>query len=158
MKLTKLFAAFAVAAMAMTLGSCNSKNPVVEFADAMNAITEKINKTTSVNEFEALNPEFEAADKILTDNADYVLTEDDKTILYDVLTKSTKAIVAKAAEFQGLEGAESQDSYIETQVKALVSKATTLGSLNENNVVEEAEYEQAELIEPAEADSTAVAE
>lgn len=149
MKLTKLFSALAILTITFAFNSCSKPTPVKQFTDALNSITEKIDKATSLEDLNDLGKDMENADQIVKDNAGYVLTDEDKTAISDALVKLSVASFTKNAKLHGFETTEMQTAIIEQSLKDLVSNATTLGNLNDNSMAAEESIEMTETAEPA---------
>lgn len=133
MKTIKSVLGLALIAIMFTLGSCGKKagNPVEEFAASINKIAQQVKSFNSENDFEKIQPEMEAADKIVIDNADYELTDNDRQTLKDALRNYYRATVSKTFEITKEEISEDQIDMIVNLGLLAIDNINTLGQLNE---------------------------
>ncbi len=138
MKLRNLFTAIAVVAMMATVSSCQKEtNPVEQFVNDVNAITAKIEKVETIEQFNSISQSLREADKIVVDNAAYELTESDKEALTEALVALTKASFTKGAKLNGIDVTDIQTEMITQNLKGFIANAKTLGNLSDNSMVAE---------------------
>lgn len=155
MKAIKTILSIALACAVMTLAACGGKstNPVDQFADSLDKIAGKVEKFTSEKDFESVTADMEAADKIVTDNADLTLTDADRVTIKKAITTLYRATLSKSFEIAGQELDEAQLETMLNTIAGTIDNMTTFGQLNsqpgapmeaEEDVIEAAELTDTE--------------
>lgn len=145
----------ALIALVMGIASCSKSSPVVEYANEIDKATKVIASATDLKDLESksLEADQDKTNQIITDNADYVLTDSDKDILKEALGNLIKTSLIKGMEFSGQKVSDEEvESYVKMVVDPNIDKATTLGDLLPNNTV----IEEEQIIEEITPDSVAV--
>ena len=132
MKKIKTVLSLALAVMVMALTSCGNKagNPAEEFAAYLDKIAGQVKSYNSETDFEKIQPEMEAADKIVTDNADYELTDNDRQAIKDALGNFYRTTMSKSFELANQQVSEGQLDMMVNMITSSIDNIKTLGELN----------------------------
>ncbi len=130
MKAIKSILALAMVAILMGLGACSKATPAEQFAEALNKLSSQVASVKTPEEYAKIQEGIQAADKIITENADYQLTDNDRTVLKEAMKNFFTATLNKVGELQNQEIPEAQVDFMVNMVTAPVNNAKTLGELN----------------------------
>jgi len=135
MKKINYLISLALFVLAIGCVSCaNSKNdPAIEFANEVNKITQLINDAKSLDDINALDLGHTQADKIIEENADYVLTDDDKTTIKKAMADFIRATMKKQAELSGTSISDQQIDEMAKSINTIIDAMKTLGDMEGGN-------------------------
>lgn len=143
MKTIKSILSLVAMAVLLGLASCAKSDPATEFASKLNSISEQIENADSYEVLMSLQNSADQteAQQIMDDNKDYVLTDADKEILTEAMTRLIQTTTKKGFELSGQEISDNDLKNATNFVKPFIDKATTLGDIDRNpyNVVTEAD-------------------
>ncbi len=126
MKKIRLFTLLFCAAMMISICSCSKKQtPADQLVNDLNALTEKLDKTNSMEEAMALTPEMDSVNQIIYNNRDYVLTDKDKEAIIEAMINLTLA----SSKHSSYTPSEVEIGILKTTLTEMINKANTLGDL-----------------------------
>lgn len=136
-------------ALVIGFASCSKQTPVTEFCSQIDKFTKEINDAKDLQQLQNISTsEYQAnADKILEENADYVLTDADKAALKKSMINLIKASISKQAEFFGYPVDEKQVDDMAKSIEPTIDAATTFGDIDKQpNGQGGAQFEEVEEI------------
>lgn len=146
-------------ALVVGFASCSKQTPVTDFCSQIDKFTKEINDAKDLQQLQNISTnELQAnTDKILEENADYVLTDADKAALKKSMTNLFKASISKQAELIGYPMDEKQIEDMAKSIEPTIDAATTFGEINNqpNNQSSAQFEEEEEIVEDIVPDSIA---
>lgn len=131
MKSIKSILALAIIAILVGLSSCGKATPAEQFAEELNKLTKDVSSVKTADEYMKIQEGIQAADKIITENADYQLTDKDRDAIKSAMKNFFSAMFNKIGELQNQEVPAGQVDMMVNMITGAVDNAKTLGELND---------------------------